>query len=367
MKKILITGFNLEQCERDYFRRKQLRILNSHFSLINCLEDMGWEVEQRPVVQGEDLSHYDEVIVYLHSIQSFCQRLFSGLWAVAARPDCILAFDDWQIDQVFGSFTGYQKNLEEDNGDAAFRPYLLEMNAGHEPESELRPYREKYIEAVKTINARKNRLLVCAFDAGDPSLFGLNWQGEIFMYDPNPYNLNRSPLNNYGEPTSGLSLFIGDDVVDPKDKQKQWIFSSLIQTKTQKWLKLQTLNWPVLQFGAKRGEYKGERVIEPEMCRIYNRNWGCLMPEYYHAGSGWWRSRVQQVADCKSILLCSDKEGAIYGEAYIGNTIANIEQMDLTQLTDLGNRQYECFYDNNPLDKKKQQFQIQRILDANSR
>lgn len=364
MKKILITGFNAEQNERDYFQRKQLKILNSQYSLIRCLEDMGWQVEQRPVEQGEDLSSYDEVIVYLHSIQSFCQRLYSGLWAVAARPDCILAFDDWQIDQVFTSFSGYQKNLEEGDGNAAFRPYLVELYAGKEPVEVLKNNRNHYIESCKIINAKKNRLLICSFAGGDPTLFGLNWQGQVFTYNPNPYNLNRSPFNNYGEEVSGLAAFLDDDIVDPKDKQKQWIFSSLIQTKTQKWLKLQNPSWPILSFGAKRGEFKGERVIEPEMCRIYNRNWGCLMPEYYHAGSGWWRSRVQQVVDCKSILLCSDKEGAIYGEAFVGNTIEKIENMSLEELTQLGNRMYECLYDNHPLDKTVQRNELQRILDA---
>jgi len=219
MKKILITGFNAEQNERDYFQRKQLKILNSHFSLIRCLEDMGWQVEQRPVEQGEDLSSYDEVIVYLHSVQSFCQRLYSGLWAVAARPDCILAFDDWQVDQVFTSFTGYQKNLEEGEGEAAFRPYLLDLYAGNEPVEVLKNNRNHYIESCKIINAKKNRLLICSFAGGDPTLFGLNWQGPVFTYNPNPYNLNRSPFNNYGEEVSGLAAFLDDDIVDPNDKR----------------------------------------------------------------------------------------------------------------------------------------------------
>ena len=88
------------------------------------------------------------------------------------------------------------------------------------------------------------------------------------------------------------------------------------------------------------------------------------MPEYYHAGSGWWRSRVQQVVDCKSILLCSDKEGAIYGDAFVGNTIEKIENMSLEELAQHGNRMYECLYDNHPLDKNVQRNELQRILDA---
>jgi hypothetical protein len=88
------------------------------------------------------------------------------------------------------------------------------------------------------------------------------------------------------------------------------------------------------------------------------------MPEYYHAGSGWWRSRVQQVVDCKSILLCSDKEGAIYGDAFVGNSIQSIENMSVEELAQLGNRMYECLYDTHPLNKNTQQYELQRILDA---
>ena len=99
-KKILITGMNREQCVENYFLTKELKILNSHYSLIRCLRDMGFEVEQRPVIIGEDLNHYDDVIIYLHAPQGYCQNLYDGLYAIAARPDAILAFDDWQVDQI---------------------------------------------------------------------------------------------------------------------------------------------------------------------------------------------------------------------------------------------------------------------------
>ena len=85
---------NKLQCTKDFFLKQQLQVVPSHYSTIRCLEDMGYEVEQRPVRLGEDLSGYDEVIVYIHSIQAFCQYLWAGLYAVHARPNCILAFDD---------------------------------------------------------------------------------------------------------------------------------------------------------------------------------------------------------------------------------------------------------------------------------
>ena len=110
-KRILITGFNREQCNRDFYLRKELKILNSHYSLSRCLEDMGWEVDQRPISIGEDLSSYDEVVVYLHSSNSFCQYIYDGLYAIAARPNCIMAFDDWQVNQVMDNIRRYGQEL----------------------------------------------------------------------------------------------------------------------------------------------------------------------------------------------------------------------------------------------------------------
>jgi len=360
MKKILITGFNAEQVQRDYYLKKQIKILSSHYSMIRCLEDMGYEVEQRPVEHGEDISHYDDVIVYLHSIQSFCQRLFTGLYAVAARPDCILAFDDWQVDQVFNSFAAYEDDLIN-RPEKAFREYLFDLYAGKESREFIESHRQTYIDAAQIINSKQNRLLICAFAGGDSTKFGLDWKGPVFTYNPNPYNLNRGPHNNYGE-EGGLEAFFGVDKTSFEDIERAWIFASLIQLKTQKWLKLQQPTWEVKTYGAKRGKFKSERVTEPEMCKVYDRNWGCLMPEYYHAGSGWWRSRVQQVADVESILFCSDTEGAIYGDAYVGNRIDKIEGMSFEELKALAIRQRECLYDNHPLDKATQRKEVMNAL-----
>ena len=110
--KILITGFNKEQCTRDYFLGKELKILNSHYSLIRCLEDMGHEIEQRPVSIGENLTAYDKVIVYLSSVKSFSHHAFDALYALKARPDAILGNDDWQVREVFVSFDLYEKESQ---------------------------------------------------------------------------------------------------------------------------------------------------------------------------------------------------------------------------------------------------------------
>lgn len=369
--KILITGFNKEQCTRDYFLKKELKILNSHYSLIRCLEDMGHEIIQRPVSIGEDLSGYDKVIIYLASVKSFSHHSFDALYALTARPDAILANDDWQVREVMYSFNVYHKNLNETK-DAPFfeyhtNKYLSELYSGDTKIEDLGKYVDTYIQGCEIVNQKKNKLLLCTFAGGDNSKFNIDWKGDIINYNPNPYNLNRRPENNYGEEDQGLMGFFDEEtIVSPNEKEKAWVFSSIVQSKTMGWLKKQEIgSWPVKNFGPRRESKEVEktfRVKEPEMCKIYNQNWGCLMPEYYHAGSGWWRSRVQQVADVESILLCSDAEGSVYGEAYVGNTIEKIENMSISELDKLAKSQKECLYDKHPLDKKVQRKELEALL-----
>lgn len=367
MKKILITGMNTLQCNMDFYLKQQLQVVPSHYSLVRCLRDMGWEVEQRPVALGEDLSHYDEVVVYIHSIQAFCQYIWSGLYAISARPNCIIAFDDWQFTQIYGAIQTYHDKLVE--GDpGVFRDYLIDLWAGKEDKETIEKYRQAYIDGCKVVIEKKNRLLVSAFSGGDMSLLNLGWdQKDIYAYNPNPYHLNRCAENGYGTgvPTTTLSSFFEDEI----SKEFRWNFASLVQEKTRKWLKLQNpekWSWPIEYFGAKRGKYKSERKTEPEMVKVFERQWGCLMPGYFHAGSGWWRARPLQVADIGSIIIGDIPEMMVYykDEALAKLRVADIEAMDVTQLKQTAAAQREAIYANHPLDKMVQQAELKRILEA---
>jgi len=364
-KKILITGMNKLQCAKDFYLNQQLQVVPSHYSLIRCLEDMGYEVEQRPVKLGEDLSGYDDVVVYIHSIQAFCQFIWAGLYAVKARPDCIIAFDDWQFNQIFGAIETYQEKMEE-NDPGIFRDYLFDLWQGEEDKETVMSYKDDYIEACKIITSRNNRLLVSAFAGGDLSLLNLGWKEEnVYQYNPNPYHLNRRADNGYGTGTIDLGGFFDDAPV----KEKKWNFASLVQEKTRKWLKLQQpegWKWEIVYFGAKRGKYKSERKTEPEMVKVFESQWGCLMPGYFHAGSGWWRARPLQVADASSILIGDKPEMMVYykDEALAGLTVADVEAMSDEQLAATAKAQRDALYANHPLDKEIQKAELRKVLEA---
>lgn len=360
-KKILITGMNKAQCTKDFFLNQVLKVVPSHYALIRCLEDMGYEVEQRPVALGEDLTDYEDVIVYMHSPQAFCQNLYTGTYALSARPDAILAFDDWQVDQIYAGIRGFNENLENNDG-SAFREYLVELQDQKYPIEELKKYASAYKTGCEIMLKKENRLLISAFAGGDLSLLKLGWkEDQVFAFNPNPYHYNRTPDNDF---LSGVTTLTGGHV-DPADKHRVWNFASLVQKKTKKWISNHKIEWPIQFYGARlNGEDNNKRLTEDQMCGEFAAQWGCLMPGYFHSGSGWWRARPLQVADAGSILICDHKEGKVYGEAYTKIHAHDVEQMDLDQLIKAAAWQKECLYDNHPLDKSVTRQEISKILEA---
>ena len=364
MKTILITGMNTLQTKRDHFLKQQLQVVPSHTSLIACLEDMGWRVEQRPVQLGEDISHYDEVIVYIHSPAGFCQRLWHGLYALSARPSCIISFDDWQFDSIYNNIIKYGESLEEKNYDSAFRDYLVDMNDGDETKEELQKYVPHYLEAINTLKQRNNRLLISAFAGGDLNRLNLDWNEEkVHRFNPNPYHLNRKPENNF--------LREGE-LVWPSEKKKEWNFASLVQGKTRKWLAKQNPDewkWPIHYYGASRGQFKSPRLKEGDMCAEFLSQWGIMMPGYFHTdgkkkASGWWRARPTQVADVRSILIGEPSELMVYynDKELASYKAQDIENMSNEELIITAKRQRNALYDNHPLQKLIQRSEIEAIL-----
>jgi hypothetical protein len=363
MPRILITGMNRNQCTRDYYRTQELQVVASHYSLIRCLEDMGWTVEQREVELGEDLSSYDEVVIYVHNLQGYAHCLYSGLYAVSARPDAILAFDDWQVREMMLSLSNFIRYVEEDRDYRVLKDYIIDIQMTKRSKEQLRPFVPDYVRGCEVVLRRNNRLLLSAFAGGDLTKMNLGWDmSRVYAFNPNPYHLNRQPSNSFGSDNPLMSLAYRD--YRPEEKVREWNFASLLHNKTKTWLKRQGCSWPVNMFGQRKGETRTARITEDDMCQIYNIQWGCLMPGYPHAGSGWWRARPLQVADAGSVLVCDDDEGRILGEPYVGVRARDVEQMDTGQLTALARLQKEALYDRHPLDREVTKRELSSILEA---
>jgi hypothetical protein len=384
--KILLTGMNKSQSVRKHYLRMQLRIVPAHYSLFNCLVAMGHEVEQREVEIGEDLSGYDEVIVYIAGPrQLVATHTFRGLWAISQRPDCILGVDDWQAPDLFKGLEKCQK-WEELSCD-----FILGVNKT--TLEEVTPHKDAYLKAIETIIARKNRMLVCAFGTShlnDTEAYGPHLlfdavrypRDRIFTFNPNPYHRNRKPgdIAHEGaeDPTWKPSVLAKTTGPKPA-KERRFNFASLVQSKTLKWLKKQgyTSNpiddeagtigsWPVDLYGSKAESQK--RLTEDEMCLVFQRDWTCLMPGYEHAGSGWWRARPLQAADAGCILIGERKELEVYyGKDFQYLSLKASDLVDMTddELTEIAAAQKEALYRIHPLDKTVQQAELRAVLEAN--
>ena len=175
-KKILITGMNTLQVTEDFYKRQQLQVIPSHTSLIACLRDMGYEVIQRPVNIGEKLDEFHKVIVYIHNPSGFAGFVYNALWAIYARPDCVMAFDDWQTDSIYSGITSLKDPAK------LFREYVRDSHKNI-PEN-IKSYESEFIEAIQRIESKQNKMLISAFSGGDLGL--LLDHPNLYRYNPNP-------------------------------------------------------------------------------------------------------------------------------------------------------------------------------------
>jgi hypothetical protein len=353
---------------------------------------MGHEVEQRQVELGEDLSGYDEIIVFIAGPrQLVATTVYEGLWAISQKTDCILAFDDWQVPDLF---KGVAKC--DGNSDELFAQFILDVNK--KTLEQVEPYEFNFMNALHVITSMKNRMLISAFrtehvkdneNYGPHLLFDkINYpRDRLFVYNPNPYHRNRMPgdlLHEGAEDPAwkkpSLTFNEGVELINERwaVKERRFNFASLVQSKTQKWLKKQGYTgnpkndeegdiggWPVDLYGSKAETQK--RLTEDQMCQVIARDWGCLMPGYEHAGSGWWRARPLQCADAGSILLGEDKELRVYyGNDYpfFGLKAADLVSATDEELAEIAKTQAQALYRYHPLDKSVQVAELQAVLEA---
>jgi hypothetical protein len=342
MSKILITGMNKLQCTEDFYLDQHLKVVPSHYSLIRALRDMGHTVEQRIVMIGENLSEYDHVIVYIHNPAGFAGFVYNALYTIYTRPDCILAFDDWQVDSIYSGL------LSLKDPEKLFRSYVKDGHK-HIPDH-IEDYESMMMKALDIIDSKTNRMMISAFAGGDLSKLIEYPSNRIFSYNPNPYHLNRQGVK-----------------VIPENKQKVFNFAGLVQGKTARWLKSQKIGdtgWDLKMYGSRKDGQ--DRVTEDVMVNIYGEQWGILMPGYFHAGSGWWRARPLQSADAGSILIGEFAEMMVLYQDEGAATVKPVDLINLStnELAEIAAYQKECLYKAHPLDKNVEKEELNTILKA---
>lgn len=329
--KILVTGFSRAACTRNFHKTSQIGLCTAHFSFVECLESMGHEVDQRPVEIGEDLSVYDKVVVFLMHISPYNTYMYSALWAISQREDALFAIEDWQSPKNINTWKkDVDKILDSITNDYYVNNVVKEKTI--KPE-----WRDLFKTALTRISQEDTNIILPAHLGGDFKMLFSDWNPDkVHSWFPPPFTLHRKPRT---------TLF-------DEGKEKIFNFAGLIQSETERWFKKVTdgATWEIKQYGSKNK--KQVRLSEEDMVTTFSEQWGILMAGYWHAGSGWWRARPQQVADCDSILICDDKEGSVFGKPYEGLTCRMLEGMTEGQLEGLANEQKIAYYDSQPMKKE---------------
>ena len=354
MKKVLVTGFSRAAATRDFHKNSQIGLATSHYSFVSCLEDMGYTVDQRRVTIGEDLSEYHRIYVFLMHISPFDINIYNSLWTIANYSDkVVLALEDWQSPKDINRWSNdIDKTVASITNDYYVNNVVVEKTL--EPS-----WVKDFTKAFEIIGRKDKHLMLPAYLGGDISILFPEWNKSLLnSWFPPPYHLHRSPGNWQGDGTVDLGALFDET----PEKEKVWNFAGLIQAETEKWFNKTTASakWPIYKFGSL--SKKQQRLTETEMVQMFQRHWGILMPGYYHAGSGWWRVRPQQVADVSSILLGEDKEVALFGPSYLNLTCDKIENMTEKQREELAAAQTVEYYKSQPLEKSITQEQLKVTL-----
>lgn len=283
-KKLLLTGSTPIQVGSD---RTQLKIITSISAWQSAFTELGYDVEWRPVLAGEDVSHYDRVVVSLNKPNSIASRHVNGaLWCLAQRPDAIVVLDDWQNFELVADLRSCSM--------LASRMFRLR---GGELSSSVQTTVLNYAKQLATSRWR-HRVVAPILGDGDTSK--LNIPATVTGLDPTAFSKRYRP-------TGGLS------------RVRQWIQASLLHKP------LAVGGWPVIGYGWKNsqrglggtGSSAQPRLTEPELMKVYEGAWGVLSPAHPHAGSGWWRVRYLMAADAGCILSACEAEAACLGEPYV--------------------------------------------------
>ena len=340
-KKILVTGMTSGHCKGT----NALKYTPSPTILCNYLEELGHEVVRRPVHCGEDLDQFDRVILYLAPTNALGSRyIFGALWTQYTRPDRILALNDWQVRAIVNSLRNAAKKPEQYLWHTNKKPQFVEKLAPTRlgwDESLI--HKDCIIKAVQELGSFRSLgpMIAPLFKWGKPEMI-LFPGADIVPWDPSP-----GPLQEY----------MGSKPKRRADKRREWICATL--GNHGKWVAQVNPKWPVVWYGPRK--YEAPRLKEPQLMEQYAETWGILSPKYYHAGSGWYRTRVFQAAGNGCVLYQSISEAGKMGQCF-KTSIRYIEAMTDAELRNLSTDQFLWLHENCSTKEESMQ-QLQGILD----
>lgn len=286
----------------------------------DLLIERGHTVDHRKVRLGEDIDGYDALITAMLTPMSIGScNLLGALWAMSRGMPTLMYMDDWQVQALFGGMEVVGRVGEKQ---------LLKTFTGGRPFYNDGDIAAPYVPILQE-QARK---------IGSGEWGAAHWTGIAFDWGDKSILEAKMPTNvnvHYIEPSSLVEL----RPLPPTEKRREWVMGSLNDA-TKAVSKFGT-TWPVAYWGKKYGV---KPLPEAEFYVKTAESWGVLSHPYWHAGSGWYRTRFFHAAKAGNILLANPDEVRPLGAPYLSVALhpQAVERFSDLDLATLAKRQAEA-------------------------
>lgn len=327
--KILMTGANARSIGSERVRYDYVQF---HRMMRRGLEDLGHEVDMKPVLTQDDLVGYDRALVHVGAPSSLSNGYLPGaaLTLAAYGEDARVYVDDWSAERLADDIAAH---VEREKG----------------WDRHLQVFRPKEWGRLRPVEVRKARAAllqfldpVCPYPILGPFF---NWGDKTNFFRTGKRVINAIPVALDPSPMMPDPDILG---AVPIRRERRWVLATL-QNHDKFLANLEhaegSHEWPVEVLGAAKKAVGGVRaadmpsvVPESQVIERYGEVWGVLSPWYKTAGSGWWRARFNYAAQMGSILFCGDVDGAAIGDSFT-NAVDVIEEATTRDLADLADRQ----------------------------
>jgi len=266
-------------------------------SLFRVLDEAGHAYEFRPVVPGEVLDEYDALIVEMSSAARTwgAGHLLGSIWCFAQDRPSIAFYDDWNVRSADGAIRQLAGNPN-----LMFEGFIRYRNA-----DSAEPHRQAL-----------ERALAGFFESDGPKrvIAGFAW-GDKALISDHPFDLVFDPSTiMLQEP------FLPQPII----RERRWVLA----TWENRWGWAAKLHhrWPFEEYGKQK--YGKSKLPLPQLCERYAVCWGAVVPPYYHAGSGFWRTRLVHMAQARSLFALDPRDAIALGDPFATDWITYEELND---------------------------------------
>lgn len=386
--RVLMTGATSLQVKPPEKRRATVTKIDVPGAVVDVMREAGHTVDWRATDPGEDLSGYDVLWINVAGVNSVNATPggIGMLWAMAQEDvPAVVFLDDWKTKLTYQQARNFAK-AEDDNiyfdrhllsgiknllpdanpthytrqsADAEWRRVVLELRLSNDEAEKIRPtpfyaqrlkytaeewesFRPVVVEGARAMmRGRRNSIIgIPAYRWGStdvvlPTLPAPVRDQEIVRLDP-----------------SFIAASIAASAPHSSDQREAWGLAALGDHT--EWLDkyLPDRTWSVDCIG-----HRTNRKVktEQDVVEFYSSTSAILSPSYYHAGSGWWRSRFVYAAALEMPIYAADGEAAPLGDAY-NYTPTEIEALSAPARDELGRAQQSALW---PLLSSRDEFAAQ--------